>query len=151
MVSSCCTSLFLYGLSFTFISSSLYLTTFIIYIEIKGQWPGDDRAKYVAKYSIMFDNLFIIHHHLVSGFGHQRSRTSGDYIGVVLNKKTSLEHVSNKEILVFTLYSCWVLLYRHLPLLFISPHLRLPLHQQQLRLFPLTLLFPLHFTPSVSF
>lgn len=107
MVSSCCTSLFLYGLSFTFISSSLYLITFIIYIEIKGQWPGDDRAKYVAKYSIMFDNLFIIHHHLVSGVGHQRSRTSGDYMEVVLNKKTSLEHVSTKK--KFSLYFVFLL------------------------------------------
>lgn len=117
---------------------------------MKGEWLGDDRAKYVAKYSIMFDNIFIIHHHLVSVFGHQRSGTSGVYMEVVLSKKTSLEHASTKK-KFFTLYSCWVLLYCHLPLLFISPHLRLPLHQQQLRLFPLTLLFPLHFAPSVSF
>lgn len=154
-MSSCCTSLFLHGLSFTFMPSSLYLITFIIYIEMKemkGEWPGDDRAKYVAKYSIMFEDIFIIHHRLVSVFGHQRRRTSGDYMEVVLNKKTSLEHVSTKN--KFSLYFVFLLgafFYCHLPLLFLSPHLRLPLHQQQLQLFPLTLVFPLHFTPSVSF
>lgn len=64
---------------------------------MKGEWPGYDRAKYVAKYSIMFDDISIIHHHLVSVFGRQRRRTSGDYMEVVLNKKTSFEHVSTKK------------------------------------------------------
>lgn len=79
----------------------------MIYIEREGKWPGDDRAKYVAKYSVMFDNMCIIHHHSVSVFGSQRSRTSGDYMEVVLNKKTSLEQVFTKK--KFSLYFVFLL------------------------------------------